>query len=294
MVTVTKPLYAALLAALLAWPAVSIAQETEAETEAVEALDPGMVLATVNGVEITLGHIISVRAKLPPEYAQLPPELLFDGILDQLVQQTLLSQSFEDELSLQGRITLENETNAVRAGEAIAKLVAGSYTEDDLMEAYNDQYPEETDKLEYRASHILVETEEEAKDLLVKLEEGAEFAALAQEFSTGPSSTAGGDIGWFAEGDMVTEFFDAVVSIEPGEVAGPVQTQFGWHLVNLVDTRQVERPEFETVRPELENQKRQTILEDRIAELTEAGEVSKEDVSKLDAQMINRFDLLEN
>ncbi|MEL7013971.1 MAG: peptidylprolyl isomerase, partial [Pseudomonadota bacterium] len=125
-----------------------------------EAPDPNQVLASVNGVEITLGHVIAARANLPAEYGQLPAALLLNGLLDQLVQQALLGQSFEGELSLQTRRFLENEERAMIAGEAIALFLADEVAEETLRAAYDEQYPEVEGELEYRASHILVETED--------------------------------------------------------------------------------------------------------------------------------------
>ena len=89
--------------------------------------------------------------------------------------------------------------------------------------------------MKVRASHILVETEEEAKDLLQKIEEGADFGELAQEHSLCPSKRDGGDLRFFGKGMMVKPFEDAAFSLEVGQVSEPVQTQFGWHLIKLTD-----------------------------------------------------------
>ncbi len=257
-------------------------------------VDAGTVLATVNGVDITLGHVIATRSNLPPEYGQLPAALLFQGILDQLVQQTLLGQTYEGELSLQSKTFLENEERAIIAGEAISAFLAGDADEDALRAAYDKEYPEVDDELEYRASHILVETEEEAKDLITELEGGAVFSALAQERSTGPSSSVGGDLGWFGDGDMVAPFFEAVVALEPGEVSPPVQTDFGWHVITLAETRAVERPVFEDVRDALAEGLQQSKLEAHIEELLQDAEIDRPDTSGIDPNVITRIDLLEN
>lgn len=256
--------------------------------------DPAQVLATVNGVDITLAHVIAARANLPAEYGQLPAALLFDGLLDQLVQQTLLGQSFQGELSLQSKVFLENERRAVIAGEAISVFLSGDSDEAALRAAYDEQYPEVADELEYRASHILVETEEEAQDIVKEMENGAVFSALANERSTGPSASVGGDLGWFGDGDMVVPFFEAVVALEPGGISPPVKTQFGWHVINLVETRAVARPEFEDVRDALEDQMEQDMLENHIESLTADASVDRADTSEIDPNVINRIDLLEN
>ena len=100
------------------------AQETaEAETDAAPAADPSQVVATVNGTEITLAHVIALRATLPQQYDQFPPNLLLQGIVDQLVQHTLLKQSLEDEPSLRSRVSIENEERAIIAGEVMAGVI---------------------------------------------------------------------------------------------------------------------------------------------------------------------------
>ncbi|MEQ8292349.1 MAG: peptidylprolyl isomerase [Roseovarius sp.] len=281
-----RPILAAAFAAAMVMSPSAQAQETA---------DPNEVVATVNGTEITLGHVIAVRADLPRQYDQFPPELLFQGIIDQLVQQTLLQQSFEGDLSLQSQILLENEERAVTAGEVIAQVMEGGVDEAALKAAYEEQYPDESGEKEYRASHILVETEEEAQALVTQLEEeGADFAALARENSTGPSADAGGDLGWFGEGDMVEPFFEAVAALEPGGVSGPVETQFGWHVITLVETRDKERPDFETVRNELENQVREQMLSAHVEKLSENAKIDRPDVSDINPEAINDPSVLEN
>jgi len=280
-----KPVLAVALAAGLA-----LSPAARAEDQA----NPSRVLATVNGTEITLGHVIAVRADLPPQYDQFPAELLFRGILDQLIQQTLLMQSSDGELSMQGEILLENERRALLAGQQIADLMEGGIDEAALRAAYDEQYPDTTDETEYRAAHILVETEEKAAELVTELEERAEFAALAREHSTGPSASVGGDLGWFGEGDMVAPFFDAVAALEPGQVSGPVKTDFGWHVIKLAETRAKQRPEFETVRAELEEQLRQSALEAHIAKLSETAEIDRAVTEDFDPEAINDMSLLEN
>ncbi|MEO0771911.1 MAG: peptidylprolyl isomerase [Pseudomonadota bacterium] len=274
-------------AAIVLSATMGLAQDGDGPTAA-------QVLATVNGVEITLGHVIATRASLPPEYGQLPPALLFQGILDQLVQQTLLGQSFEGELSSRSIITLENEERAINAGEAISAFLARDVDEATLRAAYDEQYPEVEDELEYRASHILVETEDEAKDLISELEGGAVFSALAQERSTGPSASVGGDLGWFGDGDMVAPFFEAVVALEPGDVSPPVKTDFGWHVITLAETRAVERPAFEDVRDALVDGLQQSKLEAHIEELSQGAEIDRPDTSDIDPSVITQYDLLED
>lgn len=259
----------------------------------VAAADASQVLATVNGTEITLGHVISLREGLPPQYDQFPPDLLFRAILDQLIQHTLLVQSSDAEPSRRTMIEIENETRTLIAAEILTGIVENGPSETEVQTLYDQEYPADMDAKEYRASHILVESETEAVQLITSLASGADFAELAREHSTGPSGQAGGDLGWFGEGDMVEPFFNAVVDLSPGEVSPPVETQFGWHVVKLAETRQQERPALETVLPELEEIYRQNRVQTIVGELRESAEITESDIEGIDPSVITQYDLLE-
>ncbi len=259
-----------------------------------ETPDPAQVVATVNGTEITLAHVIALRATLPQQYDQFPPNLLLQGIVDQLIQHTVLKQSLEGEPSLRSRVSIENEERAIIAGEVMAGIMAEAPSDDALRAAYDEQYPADIQETEYRASHILVETQEEAQALVDQLEGDADFATLAREKSIGPSGSSGGDLGWFGAGDMVAPFFDAVAALEPGDISAPVETQFGWHVITLAETRNKERPEFDTVREELAAQLRQSSLETRIETLTSEAEIDRIELDQIDPAIITDLDLLEN
>ena len=86
-----------------------------------------------------------------------------------------------------------------------------------------------------RASHILVDTKEQAENLLLDLENGISFEDLAKEYSKCPSKRDGGDLRWFGKGMMVKPFEDAAFSLNVGELSEPIQTQFGWHLIKITD-----------------------------------------------------------
>lgn len=252
------------------------------------------VMATVGETEITFGHMLALRAGLPQQYDQLPADVLFKGVLDQLIQQTLLMQADGAEMSLAGRLRLENESRAIMAAEHAEEAIGAALNDEALQAAYDARYADAAPETEYKAAHILVETEEEARKLVSELEGGANFAALAQEHSIGPSGPSGGDLGWFGAGVMVQEFFDAVTALEAGAISAPVQTQFGWHVIMLNETRTKERPSLDEVRDELADEIRRKAFEDLIAELTAAAEITRADTGAMDPAVINRTDLLEN
>ncbi len=249
------------------------------------------VLATVNGQEITMGHLIAMLQMLPAEYQQLPDDVLFDGMLEQLVQQQVLATAAEADITRQMELGLENERRAFLAAMYMDGVALAGLPEEEVQAAYDAAYGSVEPALEFNASHILVGTEEEAQALITALSEGADFAELAEESSIGPSGPNGGELGWFTAGMMVPEFEAAVFALEPGAVSAPVQTQFGWHVILLNETREQAAPSLEEVRPELEETLRRARVDARLAELTEAAEIDRPEL-EVDATLIRNIELL--
>ncbi len=135
-------------------------------------------------------------------------------------------------------------------------------TDADIKSAY-EQYKKELGDKEYNAKHILVKTEGEAKDIIAQLGKNGDFAKLAKEKSMDPGSKEkGGDLGWFSPAGMVKPFSDAVTGMKKGDVsASPVQTQFGWHVIKLVDSRATQVPPYDKVKDGLERTLQQRKLE---------------------------------
>ncbi len=235
------------------------------------------VIATVDGTEITLGHMIVLRDALPAQYQSLPDEVLFQGILDQLIQQTLLSKAVEPEMGKRDVLALENARRAYLADGAVARALAQAVTPQAMQALYEMRFANAIPGTEFNAAHIIVATQAEAAEIRTQLDAGADFAEMARTKSTDGAAANGGDLGWFGPGMMVKEFEDAVVAMKPGEIAGPLQTQFGWHLVKLNDTRPTAAPTFETVRPELEAELQQQAVDTRVAELTAAATITRDD-----------------
>lgn len=257
------------------------------------AQDVDKVVATVNGTDITVGHMIVARATLPAQFQELPDEVLFNGILEQLVQQTLLAQSFDGELPPRAQLSLENETRSLTAGEALEIVLSDALNPAAIEAAYNARFEGAEAQEEYNASHILVETEEAAAAIKAEIDAGADFAATAREKSTGPSGPNGGQLGWFGTGAMVPSFEAAVISLEVGEVSAPVQTQFGWHVIILNETRVQERPALEDIRAELEEEVRAAALETHVDALAEAAQIDRSGAEGMDPAVLKDTSLFE-
>ncbi len=146
-------------------------------------------------------------------------------------------------------------------------------SEDQIKTYYEAEYASQSNQ-EYKARHILVKEEAEAKALIEELNGGADFAELAKAHSTGPTGKNGGDLGWFDANQMVKPFADAVAAMEKGSFTKePVQTQFGWHVILLEDTRESEAPTLESVRGEIITKLQQQALADYMQQLRSNSEI---------------------
>lgn len=263
-----------------------------------DAAKPGAdtVVATVNGTAITLGHMIVARETLPEQYKNLPPETLFNGILDQLIQQTTLEQSMEGKLSKAQTLQIENDRRGYAAGQALQVIVTDAVTDATLQTAYDERVKAAglTPKTEYNAAHILVETEEKAKELLTQLEGGADFAELAKANSTDTGSGAnGGELGWFGQGMMVPPFEAAVIAAEVGKVTAPIKTDFGFHLILVKETRVAAMPTLDEMRDELAAEIETKAVEAHVKSLSDAASIEKPETG-IDPAVLADLTILEN
>ena len=234
------------------------------------------VVSTVNGVNITLGQMVALRESLPEQYQSLPDDVLYNGILEQLIQQEVLRQSVTS-LSPRHSATLENDTRGYISGVAIEAVVLDAVTDEALQAAYEARFKDAAPQTEYNAAHILVETVEAAEALKAELAAGADFAELAKANSIDTGSGAnGGDLGWFGTGVMVKPFEDAVLAATVGEVTGPVQSDFGQHLILVKETRVAENPTLDQIRDELAAQIENAAIEAKVKELTDAATITRE------------------
>ncbi|WP_298840694.1 peptidylprolyl isomerase [uncultured Roseobacter sp.] len=284
-----RTLTSAALVALLTLP---VSAQDNAATDPAAEPDASTVVATVGDTDITLGHMIAATSLLPPEYQQLEDDVLFEGILQQLVQQEALAQTFREQLPAKLALQLENEKRALVARKVVEDAVEARLTEEDIAALYDEQYGDIEPEEEYNASHILVATEEEALAVIEEINNGGDFAETAREFSTGPSGPGGGSLGWFGTGMMVPSFEAAAIALDVGEVSGPVETQFGWHVIRLNEVRAKNIPTLEDVRADLEQNLTQKIASEFLEEITNEAEVVSGEGSDMDRAFLRRTDLL--
>ncbi|MEM8959249.1 MAG: peptidylprolyl isomerase [Pseudomonadota bacterium] len=276
-----RPVIATVVACALALPATAQEQVT-ADT----------VLATVGDEEITAGHLFALRTQLPQQYQSLPDAQLYSGLLQQLVQQAALAAQLEEPSTAVERI-LENERRALFASAVIGEVTEAAVTDEALQATYDELYAQAEPAPEYNASHILVESQEAAAEIKTLLDEGGDFAELAQARSTGPSGPNGGELGWFGPGMMVPPFEEAVVALVPGQVSDPVQTQFGWHVIKLNDSRMQDAPALDEVRAELIEKIQTDAVEAQIEAALAALTVTETPLDEIDPSFLSNPALLE-
>ena len=237
-----------------------------------------IAVGTVNGETIFLDEVMQLTEQLPDEYRRQPIENIYPNLVDEITN-TKLAATAAKEADLQNN---ELVIDAIRI--ASERILAEAYfatevrkivTDEEIQSAY-DRFVSDSDSREQiSARHILVNEEAEAIDLIAKLEGGADFAALAQEFSTGPSGPKGGDLGYFGRGQMVPDFEAAAFELEIGTFTSrPVQTQFGWHVIKLEDKRTQPAPSLDEMRSQIAQGLSQQALARLIEELRKDAEIT--------------------
>ncbi len=267
------PWAVAAVLALLAVPAPGSAQ-----TGGAPEPDADPVVATVNGAEIRLSEVeFAYRAVQPdPNGPPLSPAII-PQIAEQLAVTKLIEQRARDAgLSEDAEVAerLARAESSILQDIWLRREIEARVTDEALDNAYEDFVSRNPPVTEVKARHILVETEEAGRELVSQLDEGADFAELARENSTGPSAAAGGDLGYFQQGQMVPAFGAAAFALSPGEyTASPVETRFGWHVILVEDRRTQDPPPLDAVREELTTQLSDGIIADIVDELRDDADI---------------------
>lgn len=226
------------------------------------------VLAKVDGKDITDADVALAQSEIGPNLGSIPAEQRTAVLVNYIIDNRLMMAAAEkaglgSDASMAARI--EYYKGRALRDLFFDKSVNGAVTDADAEKIYDKKVGEIKPVEEVHALHILVAKKEEADDIVAKLKAGGDFAALAKEKSTDTGSGAqGGDLGYFAKGQMVKPFEDAAWALKKDEVSAPVQSQFGWHVIKQLDKRNKPAPAFETVKDGILNglvqQKAQEII----------------------------------
>ena len=233
--------------------------------------DLSTVVARVGDKEVTLGQLIVMRSQLPAQYQQVPLEAIYEPMLNRAIDQILITRAarasgIADQDEVKAKI--EEAADQVIAEAYLTQTIASEVTEDALRKRYDEAVAGQTGEEEVKARHILLDSEEDAAAVIAELDDGADFADLAQEKSTGPSAAQGGDLGWFQAGQMVPEFSAAAFALEPGTYTKePVKSQFGWHVILLEEKRTADAPSFEQMHDQLTAEMTRELIQARLEKL---------------------------
>lgn len=219
---------------------------------------PDTVIATVDGQTITQADVDFAARDLSQDMAQVPPEQRNAYVVSVLIDMKLSAKAARD-AKLDQTATFKQrlaylDNQALRSAYYIDQL-AILVTPDIVKQKYDAFVATFVPADEIRASHILVKTEDEAKAVEAELKAGGIFEDIAKAKSIDPGAANGGDLGFFGHGQMVPEFEKAAFALaNVGDVSAPVQSQFGWHVIKLVDTRKSAAPPLEQVGQQLQQQ----------------------------------------
>ena len=227
------------------------------------AADP--VVATVDGEPIRLADVREAMAGLPREAQSMPPQTIFPFVLDQLIESRILVREarktgLDKDPAVQRQVAAAGDR--VLQTAILHREIDPLITDTALRARYDRDIAGKTGEEEVHARHILVPDEATAKKITTDLKKGGDFAALSKQFSKDPGASAqDGDLGFFKKGDMVPEFATAAFTLKDNEItAAPVQTQFGWHVIQVTERRHAPPPDFETARDDL----RQKIVQETV------------------------------
>ena len=244
------------------------------------------IVANVNNEDISLETMIHAMNDLPPEIQSQPFMSYYEDLLERVIDIKLFAQEgkkmkLDEEPSVRAAIDFVIEKVLMQA--FLSKYVQENIKEENLKASYNNFIADETSREEIKASHILIDTESEAIDVINMLNNGDDFAELAKIKSTGPSGPSGGDLGWFKRGQMVPPFEKAAFSLNKNEIIQrPVQTQFGWHVIKVFDKRIPEAPSYESMKSKLIQDLERKIVSKKIQDLRNDALIEKLSSSELE------------
>ena len=232
--------------------------------------DSSKVLATVNGEKITENMLKNVEKTLGVNTKETPE--MRNTIVNEMIKRKLLADFAKDQKMDQTddfRMTMNMAKESALVEAALKSLQEkfGNISDEEIKARYDKEIAGAASH-EYKVSHILVDSEDKAKELIKKLKAGADFAETAKKESTGPSNKRGGDLGWIRKGMVVPAFYAGLEKLKKGEISSePVKTQYGWHIIKVDDERKTSLAPFESVKEKIKGLILQERLQAKLDEL---------------------------
>lgn len=265
------PAFLRLLAIMALVLPVLAAEGAAAQDEAADE-----VVATVNGTPIRYSDIAFADEEMSAALARLEPNVRFQYLLGLLIDRRIVAlaaqeKNVADDPAVKRRQEYFNE-KALRDFYWV-QLMQDRISDETVRAWYDKNIAEAPPEREANARHILVDTEAQATAIAAEIAAGKSFEDAANEHSRDGSGEDGGDLGWFSKGDMVEAFGNAVFSMEPGDISAPVQSQFGWHLIQVIAFREMPKPTFEEAEEEIFRQLAREEGQKLIESLREAAKI---------------------
>ena len=263
----------AAIAFILAAPVAVSAQSPAPKSDT----DP--VVAKVNGETIRRSEVLETQKLLPPQYRNLPLEQIYPLLLDEMIDSRLATSEarrmkLQNDPQVKRRIA--NAEDQILREAYFDREVSKTLTDQELRKRYDEIVAAMPKQDEIRARHIVVKTKEEAEAIIKQLQAGGDFATIAKEKSGDGSKDEGGDLGYFTQDAVVPAFWAAARGLKPGEITkAPVETEFGWHVIQVEDIRPVQPPPFDSVREQLYTQLSRQIIAEQLEKLRNKAKVER-------------------
>ena len=246
------------------------------------AMNPAVakVLATVNGVDVTDQDVATasedVGSTLPKQMDEAARnKALLDYLIDlKLVDQKAAAEKLDQTPDFMKKLAYFRQKLMMET--YLGKVTKEGVTPEAEQKVYDEAAKAQKPEEEIHALHILVATEAEANKVEEQLKAGEDFGKLADQLSK-DSGSKGGDLGWFTRDRMVPEFGQVAFSTEPGHVSAPVKTQFGWHVIKVLEKRTKAFPPFDQVKDQVEHFVQQKVQSDAIMKLRDAAKITRAD-----------------
>jgi peptidyl-prolyl cis-trans isomerase C len=274
IMTARRAMFACLILALASGPALA---QSAAPAPAPSGGDP--VVARVNGEALHRSDVIIAYQALSPETRQnFTLAQAYPQVIDQLVSMIVISQAarkarVDADPVVKRRLTLADDQ--ILQDAFFNSILQKEISKDKIQAAYDQYVKDAPNREDINARHILLSSEADANDVIAQLKKGADFATLAKQKTIDPAGkTSGGDLGWFGPGDLDPVFTAAAFKLKKGEYTQtPVHTQFGWHVIMVVDRRPLKVQPYEQMAPRLAQQMAQGIIGARVKDLDSQAKV---------------------
>ena len=244
-------------------------------------------VAVVNGTPISKAafdqYAQQLRGRAKVDSAEASKALVDQLVMEELLVQEAAREKLADDPQVKQQLAMM-QRNLLASTVVRRMLSANAPSEDAIKKEYETAVAAMKGK-EFKASHILVDTEDKAKEVIAELKKGGNFAELAKTKSSDSSAANGGDLGWFTPSMMVPPFAEAVTKMEKGKYSeAPVQTSFGWHVILLEDVRDATPPSMDELKPQIQQMLQSKLVNDYLEKLKSGAKIEVKEIQVSEAQ----------